>query len=192
MWIGIALASFFAFVLLILSVPIDLSVSVTVGTRIQMRTKISWLFGLIEKDIKKSQRKEKFNKPRHRKSGQSRFRVRRLIKLFRIRGITQRIRVFFTDILKRTEIRILEADVIVGFENPADTGLMFALVAPAAAFIPSRDCKISIAPSFESRGVLEGSIWAMLRLQPVRFIIPFFKFLFSLSTLRALKAVAFG
>jgi hypothetical protein len=77
----------------------------------------------------------------------------------------------------------------LGLGDPADTGILFGVITPLFIFTgSSQTIKINIQPDFE-RENLEGHAGGALRVYPVRFIKPVILFVFSMTTLKALKAM---
>jgi len=67
--------------------------------------------------------------------------------------------------------------------------LLFAFIGPTFVFFnPPDRCNINIKPSFEDEAILEVYMQAVVRLLPIRLVIPLFKFVFSLPTSRVIKA----
>ena len=78
----------------------------------------------------------------------------------------------------------------LGLADPADTGFLFAAVTPLRTFagVQKPNIGIDIQPDFDQEK-LWGYAKGDLRLYPIRFIKPLLLFIFSLTTLRAMKAI---
>jgi hypothetical protein len=152
---------------------------------------LAWLFGLLRKDITSKERvtenKEKVLQEK-RKLGRKRSRAIVILEILRIRGLLRRIKILMNDILILPRIKDFKADLTVGLGDPADTGLLFALIGPAISFLsPFLHNKIKVQPSFVDNAILEGSLYGTLRLRPILTITPLLKFIFSLPALRVAK-----
>lgn len=80
------------------------------------------------------------------------------------------------------------ADFRAGLGNPADTGLLFALIGPAASRLSSSfPRQIRVEPSFEDETAFEGHLSGTVRLQPIQLVPPLMKFAFSSATIRTVK-----
>jgi len=94
----------------------------------------------------------------------------------------------WADILAK--IRELGANLRIGLDNPADTGLLFALIGPATLFLsPAFPHEIRVQPSFDAEAVFEGHLYGAVRLHPIQLAPPFLRFICSLATIRAIKTL---
>ncbi|MCX6009611.1 MAG: hypothetical protein NTW48_06210, partial [Chloroflexi bacterium] len=84
------------------------------------------------------------------------------------------------------KIKELVANFKVDLDNPADTGFLFAFIAPVnlllSYFSPHQ---IRIEPSFAGETIIEGHIYGAVRLRPIQLAAPLIGFAFSLPTVRA-------
>ncbi|MFQ6122373.1 MAG: hypothetical protein ACE5LA_04860 [Dehalococcoidales bacterium] len=189
MWVIISLASLTVILILVLCVPLDVVLQADVYGRPKFRLRLSWLFGLVSKEITKRKKleekravKEK-QKLRDRRKG-----VRVIFEILRTRGLLGQLRRFLTDLLSRLRIRELGADFSMGLDNPADAGLLFALIGPAIPFLgSSRFHEIRLEPSSENGALLEGYSYGVARVRPIQLVTPLLRFAFSLATIRVLK-----
>ena len=70
------------------------------------------------------------------------------------------------------KLRHVDADFHVGLDDPADTGRLFGIVAPAMAFVgPMLPGRVAIAPDFAHTG-LAGRAEGELRIVPLRVLAP--------------------
>ncbi|UCH42729.1 MAG: hypothetical protein JSW16_07960 [Dehalococcoidales bacterium] len=186
MWLIIALAGLVALLLLLLSIPLELVLRLDVGSGTRFNLRLEWLFGLITREMGKGKKKAKSVKPKRKKSR----RARDFLNLMRTRGLLVQIRTLVTDVLSSLKIRRARADFTVGFDNPADTGLLLAVIGPSLILLPaSIRHNILVQPSFEGGAILEGRAQAVVSLLPIRLVIPVLRFIFSLPTLRVIKKV---
>ena len=187
MWILGPILGIFIFLIILLIVPIDLIFNISKRDNIESRVRIGWLFGLIGKDIrsKKKQAKVKVKKKKKKKRS-----VKPLLAIVRTRGFLKRLLLFIKDIIRRIEIRNTYVHLTLGLADPADTGFLFAAVTPLLTFagVQKPNIGINIQPDFDQEK-LWGYAKGELRLYPIRFIKPLLLFIFSLTTLRAMKAV---
>jgi len=184
LWLIITLVSLFVFFLLILSIPLDLALRLDVNGRVRLNLKLVWLFGLAGKKLGTA-KKTKPKKDKERKGG-----AIKALNILRTKGLLKQIKVLVTDVFKSFSIRQLRADFRIGFDNPADTGLFFAVIGPGFVFFnPPDRYSINIKPSFEGEAILEGYMQAVIRLLPIRLVFPLLKFVFSFPTLRIIKSM---
>ena len=191
MWILIVLGSLAVLIVFTLSLPVDLRVHVDVSGRPKFRMRLSWLFGLVSKEIAKKKEKPKDKKKVAK--GERVFKdgvlsARTVIKILRARGLLRQIKLLLKGILRLPRIKDLVADLKVGLGDPADTGLLFAIIGPTTSFLGSYfPNRIKVQPSFADEAVLEGSLHGALRLKPIQFIPPMLRFILSLPTIRVVK-----
>ena len=190
MWVIVTLASLAVILVFVLSVPFDMAFQVSVPEKPRFRIKLLWLFGLVSKEItqkKKPEEKKKVvgKKPKPRE-GKRKIGV--IIGILRTKGLLKQFKVFLSDIFGSLKIRDLLADFRVGLGNPADTGLLFALIGPTALWLSSSfPIQMKVHPSFADEATFEGYARGKLRLHPIQLVIPFLRFIFSLATVRMVK-----
>lgn len=183
MWVIIALVSLFVLVVLVLCVPLDTAFRVDVYGRPKFSMRLVWLFGLVNKDLKRGKKKPSKRKPRGRR------RARDIFKILRTKGLLRQVKILVTDIFSRLKIRDLSIDLRVGLDNPADTGLLFSVIGPALLFCSPLTYHLRVMPSFEGEAVLEGYAQGAVRLLPIQLVPPLLRFIFSLAFLRVIKMV---
>jgi len=193
LWVIAALASLAVLAVLALCVPLNMVVRVGMDEKPKSSLRLVWLFGLVSKEITKAKKKpeeerrvtEGKRKPRKRK-----IKARTILKILRTRGLLRQLKRLLKDILRRLKIRNLAADITVGLGDPADTGLLFALIGPATFFLgSSRIHDIRVQPSFEDEAVFKGYLSGAVRLLPIQLVIPSLRFVFSLVTIRVVRTL---
>lgn len=189
MWVVIALVSLAVLIILVLCVPLDLKLHVEVYGQPKFKMRLAWLFGLVSKEVTRKKPKEGKKvgeaepKPKERKRG-----FWSVLKIVRTRGLLKQVKRLIKDILGCLKIRDLTADFDVGLDDPADTGILFAAVGPAALAVDSLTaCQVRIRPAFGDGPVLEGYSSGTIRLQPIRLGVPVSRFIFSLPAFRMVK-----
>ena len=190
MWVVISLASLAVILIFVLCVPLDMTLHADVYGKPKLRLKLSWLFGLVSKEVtrgKEPKEKKKLVKEK-RKPREGKRRFRDILEILRTRGLLSQLKRLLRDVLSRLKIRDLIADFRVGLGDPADTGLLFALIGPATFWLNSSlSHRIRVQPSFEGEGVFEGYSHGVVRLRPIQLVIPFLRFAFSIATIRVAK-----
>ena len=132
--------------------------------------------------------REKKRVPEGKPKPARRMRGAEVFKILRTKGLLKQFITLMKNILRRLRIRKLEADLTVGFDNPADTGLLFALIGPAILFLRTRiPHQIRVQPSFDA--VCQGYFRGTVRLQPIQLVPPLLRFTLSLPTARAVKTL---
>jgi hypothetical protein len=191
LWVIAVIASLAVLIFFILWVPLDLALRTDVYEKPKFRLRFSWLFGLVsheiagEKKKPKEKRKEAKGKKKH---GLRNARV--VFSILRTKGVLRRLKELLKDVFSCLKFRDLVADFKIGLGDPADTGLLFAFIGPATAFLgSSRRHQIRLEPSFSDDAVLQGYSHGTIRLRPIQLAPPFLKFVFSLTALRIVKTL---
>lgn len=191
MWVVATLASLAVFIIFILCIPLDAVLHIDAYGRPKFRMKLGWLFGLVSKEVGKGKKKPKEEKrvaEGKPKPGKRRVKARTIFKILRTKGLLRQVKDLLRNVLRRLKIRELRVNLRVGLDDPADTGLLFALIGPATFFLgSSRVHEIKIEPSFEDEIVCEGYLHGALRVWPIQLVIPLLRFVFSLATIRVVK-----
>jgi len=190
LWVIVALASLAVILIFVLCIPLDMTLHGDVYGRPKFRLRLSWLFGLVSKEVtrgKKPEEKKKVVEDKQ-KSGERREKAKLIFNILRTKGLLRQIRALLRNVLSRFKMRDLMADFRVGLDNPADTGLLFALIGPATLFLgSSRFHEMRVEPSFGDEAVFEGYSYGVIRLRPVQLVIPFLRFALSLATIRVMR-----
>jgi len=171
-------------------VPVDVVLHMDVYGRPKFRMRLVWLFGLVSKEIRKGKKKpeekaaEAKPKPRRR-----RIRARTIFEILRTKGLLGQFKRLLKDVFGCLKVRDLVANFRVGLDDPADTGLLFAIVGPTILLLNSSfPHQIRVQPSFD-KAVLEGYSYGTVGLWPIRLVTPLLRFAFSLATIRVLKVL---
>ena len=194
MWVIAVLASLAALITLLLCVPLDLVFRTNTDRKPKSSMRLVWLFGLVSKDLRQARKKPEEERAieQKRKSRDWTRGMRITLEVMRTKGLPGQLGSFIKRILRHIKIRELVADFKVGLDNPADTGLLFAFLAPVNLllryFSPHH---VRIEPSFASDTIIEGHLYGAVRLQPIQLAAPLLGFAFSLPTLRAVKKLVF-
>ena len=192
MWVIATLAGLLGLVILVLCVPLDATLSIDTSAKPTFRLRMAWFFGLISKELRREKKKpeEKKKVVEEKRKKKRKFEFRKILKILRTKGLLKQVRNLVRSILGQLRIKELAVNLKLGLEDPADTGLVFALIGPATSFLnfPSQ-YQINVQPSFYGEDVFEGSLRGVLRLQPIRLTGPLLRFAFSLATLRLLKTL---
>ena len=180
MWVIATLASLALLIILAFSVPLDVVLRVDVYGRPKFRTRLVWLFGLVSKEIrrgKKTPGEKRGVVKGKRKPRERRGRAKAIFQILRTKGLLRQFKCLLKDILSRLKIRDLSVNLRVGLDDPADTGLLFAIIGPATFFLSSSFLhEIRVQPVFD-KAVFEGYL----------LVPPLLRFAFSLTTMRVLK-----
>ena len=188
-WVLVSLCSLAGLLVLLLSVPIDLSFSLERNERFRSRVRIGWLFGLMGKDLggmgngneanqeerpsQEAQKKEPSQDEKPKKQGRRRKRSPKpFLAVIRTRGLPGHLLRFARRMLRAIRVRELNLGLQVGLGDPAETGQLLGLVSPVAARVGAiPGVQISVEPDFYEetfRGYCNGSV----RIYPIRMVPP--------------------
>lgn len=197
MWVIATLAGLLGLVILALCVPLYATFNIDTSAKPWFRLRLTWFFGLISKELtgerekatgeKATGEKAAGEKPEKKKRGLEPGTIREIL---RTRGLLKRIKELVRSVLGQFKFRELAADIRLGLDNPADTGLLFSIIGPAKALLnlPAR-YRINIQPSFADEPSFEGYLQSTVRLRPIKPIGSALRFIFSPATLRAAKTL---
>ncbi|MBM3119509.1 MAG: hypothetical protein FJ006_08190 [Chloroflexi bacterium] len=191
MWAIVALVSLAVLIALFLCVPLDLALHFNTDRRPRFSMKLVWLFGLVKTEVRKKKKpEEKRTTAEHKRKPRDWGRdVRVIFEVLRTKGMLSQIIGLLKGVLKRLKIGELVANIKVGLDNPADTGLLFAFIAPVNLLISFLRYPIKVEPSFAGDAFLQGYFFGAVRMQPIQLIAPLAGFAFSLPTIRAIKTL---
>jgi len=163
-----------------LSVPIDATFSIDTSTNPRFQAKMCWLYGLVKWKLGLSQyRVGKENKKKRLGVSQ-----RTLLKIVTTRGFMEKTVGLVWSIFRRIRLKELKIDLNVGLDNPADTGILFALVGPVLPLVNlPRQCHVNVEPSFQE-ATIDGKAILSFSIFPIALAVPFMKFVFSKPVLK--------
>jgi len=164
-------------------IPVDLKLHLSLGESPRFRMRFGWLFGLIWKEVRNGEKRPKKARVEEFRGG------RTILGILRTEGFIKNLLVLLKEIITSLKIAGLRTRLRVGLADPADTGLLLALIWPSFLYLKSRfPIEERIEPSFDEE-VLEGYMEGVIRLWPFKLIVPFLRFALSLPTLRAIKTL---
>jgi len=185
LWV-VCLASLAALTIFALWVPIDIGLHVNLHGRPKFSIKVAWLFGLVSKEIRKGRKRAEKGRL---KPGRKRIDARTIFGLWRTKGVPRHFKRLLKDILSQLRIRDVRINLRVGLDDPADTGLLCAIIGPATLlWSPTFIRQIRMQPVFDE-AVFEGCLHGTVRLHPAQLVIPFTRFALSLTTIRVVKTL---
>jgi hypothetical protein len=190
LWVVVVLVSLAILITLFLCIPLELVFSTNVEGRPKFSLRLIWLFGLVTSELRPTRRKpeEKRVIEYEGKPGDWLQRLKVTLEILQTKGLLKRLRSFIKRIIGQIKVRELTANLKVGLDNPADTGLLFAFIAPLNLainyFLPH---PIKIQPSFTEESFITGYLCGAVRLWPIQLAASLIGLAFSLPALRAAK-----
>ncbi|MGA7677275.1 MAG: hypothetical protein WCA51_02735 [Dehalococcoidia bacterium] len=190
MWAIAVLASLAVLITLLLCVPLDLVFRTNIDGRPKFSMRLVWLFGLVSHELRRGKKKPEEKKTIEHKQKRLDWIwwIRITFEVLRTKGLLRQFGSLAKRIRRRIKIKELVANFKVDLDNPADTGLLFAFLAPVnlllSYFSPHQ---IRIEPSFAGEAIIEGHLYGAVRVRPIQLAAPLMGFAFSSPTLRAVK-----
>jgi len=175
------IAGIILFIILLLSIPVDMAFVLEAREDVKATARVGWLFGLVWKDM---HRRKKKKPKKERKRG-----MKPLLSVLRTKGLPGRILKLGRQILSCLKVRQLDADFRVGLDDPADTGILCSVLWPAlvplSSFSPMR---FRMEPAFDEPA-FEVSLHGRVRLFPIQMVWPLLCFVLSPTGWRTVRSM---
>jgi hypothetical protein len=180
----------------LLAVPADVSLEVEREERLRVRLGFRWLFVRLRHELdpttlgRSGERKPRKEKAKPAGMTRSIRSIRRIRAAGRVPGLWKAARRF----LRRAASSVRPVEVAgrlrVGIGDPAETGRLWALAAPAALWLARRPWSdVTVEPDFSGAGVT-GTLGGTLRLYPGRLVYAVLSTVLSPTAIRLALAVA--
>jgi hypothetical protein len=189
LWVIVVLVSLAVVITLFLCIPLDLIFRVNVEGRPKFSLRLIWFFGLVTGELRQTRKKPEEKRTEYEgKPGDWMQRLRVTFEILQTKGLLKQLGSFIKRTIRQIKVSDLTANLKVGLDNPADTGLLFAFIAPLNLainyFLPH---PIKIQPSFTGEFPITGYLYGAVRLWPIQLATSLIGLAFSLPTLRAAK-----
>ncbi len=187
----IVLSGVFCLGLGALCVPLNISLSFDTTRSEKLTLRATWLFGFLrvhqsefgKKATKRQGKKEK------KAEGVRKRDLRLVLQILRVKGMRRAVARLAHRIFLRLKILDLRGELIIGLRDPADTGILVAVLMPIFIILNTLSGKsFMVRPSFGG-AVLDGNGEAIVRLFPICPCLSVARFIFSMPALTALKMV---
>ena len=185
LWIVAGFAAFLLLILLGLCVPLDAVLDIDSAAEQKFRLRLIVLFGLTGFEVR-----PRFIKARGKRR-RGRLSMPKLLRIVSTRGLLRSARHLLKDICSLISIEELALRVRIGMGEPAIAGIAYGLVSAIKPFLrlPAQ-YRMDLEPSF-SLGPPECNAYCILRLRPIRFVIPIGRFILSRPGRRAIRIAFF-
>ncbi len=172
---------------LVLSIPIEARVELESAQKSRLR--LSWLFGLVHKELRRSGKKPAPRKPGLPRKG-SPGDFLRFLKALRTKGLMAQFFRLMKDVFRQVHFRGLDADLRIGLEDPADMAMLFGAAAATRPFLHfPAGYRFQLESSFQGENLAEGYFHTAFSVQPIRLIWPSLWFIFSPASFRLARAM---
>jgi hypothetical protein len=185
------LAGLLGLVLLLLAVPVKVDFRVEGTESLSGRVGVRWMFGLVRirapfpRGGAPGRRPEEASRAtRAREGSEARGHGRHVLVALRQATFRGRVYRLVGDLVRAVHVRRVRLRMRLGLGDPADTGLLWAVVGPVNAVARWRDADIRIEPDF-LEPVLEFHAEGGVEIVPLRFILLAIGFALSPPTIRA-------
>ena len=172
------------FILVVLSIPLDMAFDVGGPGAARSRMRVGWLFGLLGKQFGGRRKKPKERAPKRKKKRRS---AKPFISLLETKGVSGGLLKLSRRILSGVRVRHLDARLRIGLDDPADTAMLYSALWPVLVPLTyNSSAKVQMELSFE-RPALELTVRGLIRVFPIQTV--WYMLLFALSPggLRAMK-----
>ena len=189
MWVTITLASLLLLLALVLCVPLDVTIRLDTGSCPKFKLRLVWLFGLIAKEVGKGKKRPKPAKTKA-KGKSARPAIKTISDILRIKGLLKQFHRLIGRLISSFKIKDLKADLWIGLDNPADTGLLFAVIGPPFLFLDSLfPQRVGVRAVFTDEAVLGGCLNGVVRLLPIKLVMAVLGLVFSLPAGQVIKTL---
>lgn len=184
----------------LLAVPVNLVYALRKDDVWRGRLLVYWMFGLVRVSVRPGRRKAPRPSKRRRKRREmivsgAKGSVRRrhdVLAILRTRGLLRALIRLLRDLLRSLRPRRLRVELVIGLEDPADTGRLAGVLAPLRLLLGKRtlgrdsNVSIDVTPDF-SGPRLQGYSCASVQFVPLELIAIVIGFLFSVPVFRAVR-----
>lgn len=183
------LAALFVVVVALLAVPVVLVIDAERADRFRTRWQVQWLFGLVHAGSRDSGSAKPVAVRPARASpappATERGRGRRVaMAVVRTRGLIPRVVRLIADLLRQVSIDRFRLYAAFGFDDPADTGIVYGWLAPLLVTAGVHGLDIRCQPMFQEAGVT-GNLTATMRIRPLSLVTTVLLFIVSRPARRA-------
>ncbi len=173
-------------VILLFSIPVDLTFDVATGGNGRGKLRVGWLFGLVGKDLLPG-RKRRPPKVKKAKRDKKKPDLALLISVLRTRELVTGVVRLVRRIFRSLRVQELNASLRVGLPDPADTGLMYGICWPVSSFRGFSDTiRFRMEPVFEGPA-FEASLQGAVRVFPAQVAASAVRFVLSPPGLRVIR-----
>ena len=172
------IAGLIIFAVLLLCIPVETTISMDTESGKRYSFVLSWMFGIVKKDLgkRRPEKRKGIKKPAKKRRLPSLLNIDFFSQLGNAGGLITRFKDFITGIYRKIKITDISGDLVIGLEDPAYTGMLFAVIGPANALLNLHPrYNVSISPFFDDENILEGNLHGNVKIQPIRLIGPALK-----------------
>ncbi len=191
--VAVTIAVLCGFLAVLLAVPVMLAIDAERVEALKASWHIRWLFGLVDIRLPRErssppapERSDVAGRP-SKSAGNRRRKARIALAVLRTRGLARRVTRVSSDLFRRVTLEEFRLQTAFGFDNPADTGIVYGVLSPLIVLAEQRGWDIECRPMFLESG-LRGVLRATIHIRPLAVAGTLFAFLLSRPVRRALKS----
>ena len=166
------------FLVLLMCIPVETTVTIDTKSSKKYSLNIAWLFGILRKDVREKRQKTKKGRiiPGEKKRIPFRFDIDFVSQIINAGGLIKRFKDLISSIYRQLKITEITGDLVIGLEDPVSTGMLFAVIGPANALLNLHPrYNVSIRPFFDDEAILEGNLYGNVKVRPIRLVGPALK-----------------
>jgi hypothetical protein len=132
------IAGLIVFIILLLCIPVETTIAMDTESGKKYSFIVSWLFGIVKKDLgeRRPKQKKAIQSPKKkRRRLLSRLDIDFVSQIRNAGGLIKRFKDLAIGIYRQIKIKEISGDLVVGLEDPAYTGILFAVIGPANALL---------------------------------------------------------
>ena len=172
------------FILLVISIPVDMAFDVRGPGTARSRIRVGWLFGLLGKELGRRRKKPKERAPKRKKKKRS---AKRFLSPLMSMGVARGFLKLSRRILSSVRVSHLDARLRIGLDDPADTGMLYSALWPVLVPLTyKRSARVRLGLSFEEPA-LDLTAHGRIRVFPIQMVWYVLLFALSPAGLRVMK-----
>ena len=110
-----------------------------------------------------------------------------VIAVLRTRGLLRRVARLSSAVFRHVTLEEFRLQTAFGFDNPADTGIVYGLLSPLIVLAEQRGLNVECRPMFLESG-LQGAVRATIHVRPLAVVGALLSFLLSRPVRRAARS----
>jgi hypothetical protein len=151
--------------------------------------RLLWLFGLVDQELRKKEKMIPTQKKEPKAKQKSTTNVSIFFTIIRTRGLFKQLWLLAKSFAKSLTIKKALVHINLGFENPSDTAVLYALTGPVNYLFNKPPYDIQLTPVFEGDFYFDAYLDVIARVIPLFMVVGFLGFVFSLPAFNIIKTM---
>jgi hypothetical protein len=187
LWALYAIILLIVLIVGILSVPVDLTFKLQTSEFHKRRFQLSCFWGLLRFDLYKPVKNGKAVVSRKPALKKKRLGAGTIFDILLVRGLFPSFLKLIRRVFRYSRLRHLKVDIVIGPEDPANFGYLYAFLVPVNYWLGKTPHHIVINPVFEGQLILEGAAEGEFRTYPILLLGSALAFTFSRPGIEVLR-----